>query len=124
MFRFIWLFFGFFFLGLGTLGIFLPILPTVPFYLLTLFCFSRGSKRINDWFVETKVYKKYVGCAVKNREMNLKAKIFLIFSFSFFMGIGFYCMRRIFWGRILLFLVWLVHIIYFIFGIKTVFDKE
>lgn len=112
------------FLGLGTLGIFLPILPTVPFYLLTLFCFSKGSKRINDWFVETKVYKKYVGCAVKNREMNLKAKIFLIFSFSFFMGIGFYCMRRIFWGRILLFLVWLVHIIYFIFGIKTVFDKE
>ncbi len=36
---------GFFFLGLGTLGIFLPILPTVPLYLLALILLSRASKR-------------------------------------------------------------------------------
>ena len=36
---------GFFFLGLGTLGIFLPLLPTVPLYLLAIILLSRASKR-------------------------------------------------------------------------------
>ncbi|MEJ5338360.1 MAG: DUF454 family protein [Aquificaceae bacterium] len=37
--------FGFSFFGLGTLGIFLPILPTVPLYLLAIIMLSRASKR-------------------------------------------------------------------------------
>ena len=48
-------------LALGTIGIALPILPTVPFYLLTAFCFANSSQRLHDWFVHTTVYKKYIG---------------------------------------------------------------
>ncbi|MFN7065503.1 MAG: DUF454 family protein [Aquificaceae bacterium] len=36
---------GFSFLGFGTLGIFLPIMPTVPFYLLAIIMLSRHSKK-------------------------------------------------------------------------------
>ena len=37
-------------LGLGTIGVFLPILPTVPFYLATVFFFSQSSDRLHRWF--------------------------------------------------------------------------
>jgi uncharacterized membrane protein YbaN (DUF454 family) len=38
-------------LGLGFLGIFLPLLPTTPFALLAAFCFSRSSTRLHHWLI-------------------------------------------------------------------------
>lgn len=48
----VWLALGIFSLGSGIVGIFLPILPTVPFVLLAAFCFSRSSDRLHNWLVE------------------------------------------------------------------------
>ena len=42
--KIVWIVLGFLCLGLGTIGIVLPILPTVPFYMATLFCFAKSSK--------------------------------------------------------------------------------
>ena len=42
-------------LGLGTVGIFLPILPITPFYLLTVFFFANSSRKLHDWFVGTRL---------------------------------------------------------------------
>ncbi len=44
--------------GLGTVGVVIPILPTVPFYLVTAFCFARSSEKLDTWFKGTKLYKK------------------------------------------------------------------
>ncbi|MFI3252419.1 MAG: YbaN family protein [bacterium] len=68
---------------LGTIGIFLPVLPTTPLYLLTSYCFMRGSKRFNDWFTSTKLYKKYVSGFVEYKAMSIfGVSVMLIFVSS------------------------------------------
>ena len=46
--RYIFLTMGAISFALGTAGIVLPLLPTVPFYMLTLFCLARGSERFHN----------------------------------------------------------------------------
>jgi uncharacterized membrane protein YbaN (DUF454 family) len=46
--RGLWIALGCVCLGLGTIGVVLPILPTVPFYMATVFCFAKGSERLHD----------------------------------------------------------------------------
>ena len=58
--RLVFLIIGCICLGLGTVGIFLPILPTVPFYMATVFCFSQSSQKLHDWFIGTELYKKHL----------------------------------------------------------------
>ncbi|MCL2529614.1 MAG: YbaN family protein [Coriobacteriia bacterium] len=67
---------GFFFFGLGAVGAFLPVLPTVPFLLLASFFFAKGSERFNKWFTSTKLYKDNLEGFIKNRSMTLKTKLY------------------------------------------------
>ena len=48
---------GFLALGLGAVGLVIPVLPTTPFLLVSTFCFARSSERLNTWFKGTKLYK-------------------------------------------------------------------
>lgn len=48
--------FGFLFLAIGIVGIFVPLLPTTPFLLLTAICFERGSERFHRWLVQHRVF--------------------------------------------------------------------
>lgn len=66
----IWTVLGFLCLGFGTIGIVLPVLPTVPFYMATLFCFAKSSKKLHDWFVGTNLYKKHLDSFVQKRVMT------------------------------------------------------
>lgn len=49
--RHLWTLCGGLALALGVIGIFLPLLPTVPFLLLAAFCFARGSRPVHDWLL-------------------------------------------------------------------------
>ena len=75
---------GFITLGLGLIGVILPILPTTPFLLVTSFCFAKGSERFHSWFTNTNIYKKHLESFVKERAMTLKQKVVLL-SFVNFM---------------------------------------
>ena len=72
--RFLFIFSGFLSLGLGIVGIILPILPTTPFLILTGFLFSKGSNKYADWFKNTKVYNKYLRTFIENKTMTRKQK--------------------------------------------------
>lgn len=69
---------GFIALGLGILGIILPVLPTTPFLLLASFCFVKGSKKFELWFKGTKIYKRHLESFVRERSMTLKQKMSIL----------------------------------------------
>ena len=109
-------------LALGCIGIALPILPTVPFFLVTVFCFANSSQKLHDWFVSTKMYKKHLESFVQKKGMTVQTKATIISSVTFLMGFGFFMMFRkaIYIPCIILGVVWICHIIYFVFGVKTI----
>lgn len=70
---------------LGSIGVILPVFPTTPFLLLASFCFAKGSKRFENWFKSTKLYKKHLESFVNNRAMTLKQKWTLLLFADFMM---------------------------------------
>ena len=73
---------GFISLGLGTVGVILPILPTAPFLLLTSFCFVRSSEKFNNWFLNTKLYKNHLENFASHRVMTIKGELILLLCVS------------------------------------------
>ena len=106
-------------LGLGAVGAVLPILPTVPFLMLAAFCFAKSSEKLHNWFVSTKLYKKNLESFVQGKGMTVKTKIRIMVTVTILMSIGFIMMHAVPVGRIILGFVWIFHVLYFIFGIKT-----
>lgn len=106
-------------LGLGAVGAVLPILPTVPFLMLAAFCFAKSSEKLHNWFVATKLYKKNLESFVQGKGMTMKTKIRIMVTVTILMSIGFIMMHAVPVGKIILGFVWLFHVLYFIFGIKT-----
>ena len=113
--------------GLGTVGVFLPILPTTPFYLATLFFFANSSERLHTWFLGTKLYKKHLDSFVKRRGMLLQTKVSMITTVTLLMGFGFFMMARKTPEKPMLWIpcgilaaVWIAHILYFVFGVKMI----
>lgn len=106
--------------GLGAVGAAVPLLPAFPFLLGAVFCFGKSSERLHTWFLNTRLYKNNLENYVQKKAMTPRAKAAVICSVTVTMGIGFAAMGRIPVGRIILAFIWLFHILYFIFGIKTI----
>ena len=114
---------GFIGLVLGFIGALVPLLPAFPFLLLAAFCFAKSSERLHNWFINTKLYKNNLESYVKKKGMSKKTKIKIMVVITILMSIGFIMMHRIWIGQLILFFVWLFHIYYFVFRIKTLNER-
>jgi uncharacterized membrane protein YbaN (DUF454 family) len=65
---------GFACVGLGLLGIFLPLLPTTPFLLLAAACFARSSPRFHAWLLGNRTFGPLIHQWEKNRTIPRKTK--------------------------------------------------
>lgn len=66
---------GFVLVALGTLGIFLPLLPTTPFLLLAAYCFLKSSEKAYNWLLNNKLYGTYVRDYIEKKGVPVKIKI-------------------------------------------------
>lgn len=117
--KYVWLSIAFISLGIGAIGVVLPILPTTPLLLLASYCFARGSERFHRWFCGTKLYQKHLDSFVKERTMTLKTKLCILLPASAMLILAFLMMQNL-PGRIVIVGLILFKYIYFFTKIKTV----
>ncbi len=73
--RSMWLAIGLLSLSLGILGVFLPLLPTTPFVLLSAFCFSKSSSRLHLWLLNHKLFGHLINDWEKHGVIRTKIKV-------------------------------------------------
>jgi len=121
-FRIVYIILGAFFVILGAIGTVLPLIPTTPLILLAAVCFGKSSQKLHEWFLSTSLYRKTIHGFVKNHETTIKTKITLLTSVTIIMGLSYITMvifQAPAYLRIILAVIWLSHIIYFGFLVKT-----
>ena len=114
---------GFISMGIGIVGIVTPILPTTPFLLLASFFFAKGSKRFHDWFISTKIYKKYLESFVQSKAMTLKNKFAILFPVSCMLIITFIFVNNLY-ARLVLIILFIGKYLYFFTQIRTIAKEE
>lgn len=107
--------------GLGAVGAVLPVLPSFPFLLLAAVCFAKSSEKLDRWFRGTKLYKNDLESFVKGQGMTRRTKIKVMITVTLLMSVGFVIMflKQIYIPCMILGGVWLFHIVYFSFFVKT-----
>ena len=109
---------GTLFLVAGVLGIFLPLLPTTPFLLLTAFFYFRGSDRLYQWVIHHKHLGPYIQNFREHKAMPLHAKVSTL---VLMWGTMIYCIVSLLpflWLKVLLALIGL-SVTGYIFSLKT-----
>ena len=110
---------------LGAVGTVVPMFPTFPFLMLAAICFAKSSEKWNYRFRNSRLYKNNLKDYVDGRGMTWKVKIRIMITVTVLMSVGFIMMGKkgIMVGCMVLGLVWMLHILYFCFGVKTISMK-
>ena len=69
---------GFVLVGIGVLGMFLPLLPTTVFFLLAGWCFARSSQKFHNWLHNNRFFGKYLANYRSKNGMTRGSKLFSI----------------------------------------------
>ncbi|MDR2085912.1 MAG: YbaN family protein [Dysgonamonadaceae bacterium] len=104
--KYFFIFIGVISLGLGILGIFLPVLPTTPFLLLSAALFARSSDRLYHWLLYHHVLGEYIRGFLQEKAIPLRIKIFsLTVMWIAMLYAIFFALKGMFWCQIILFAI-------------------
>lgn len=123
--KILWIILGCIGVGLGAIGSVVPMLPAFPFLLLAAFSFAKSSEKLHTWFINTNLYKKNLETYVQGRGMTWSTKIRIMITVTLLMSFSCVMMllKAVYIPCIILAGVWLFHILYFIFGVKTLTEE-
>ena len=77
---------GFLFVGIGALGVILPLLPTTPFLLLAAACFAKSSPACHQWLLSSKLFGPFLIKWQQHKCVSKRTKIIAVSSICLFGG--------------------------------------
>lgn len=98
--------------GLAILGVFLPVLPTVPFLLLAAACFARSSEKFHSWLLEHPQLGPMIGDYLAGQGIPLRAKITSIVLIWISISVSSLVLIQLFWIKAFLIAIGLCLTIY------------
>jgi uncharacterized membrane protein YbaN (DUF454 family) len=69
---------GSIFVGIGILGIFLPLLPSTVFFIIAAACYVRSSEKFYEWLLTNKLFGNQLKNYLEHKSMPKRAKIIAI----------------------------------------------
>src|SRR5688500_5429854 len=88
--------------GLGVLGMFLPLLPTTVFLLMAAYCYSRSSERFHDWLLNNRLCGKYISNYRSKRGITVRQKVSTLFTLWASIGLSVWLLGGRFWVTLIL----------------------
>jgi uncharacterized membrane protein YbaN (DUF454 family) len=87
---------GFISIGIGVIGIFVPLLPATDFFLLAALCFGASSPKFYHWLLFNKLFGKYIRDYKEGRGMSLGTKIWTLIFLWCSIGYSVYVINNLF----------------------------
>lgn len=91
--------------GLGVLGMFLPLLPTTVFLLMAAYCYSKSSERFHNWLLTNKLCGRYISNYKSGRGISARQKVSTILMLWASIGFSLWLVNGKFWLSVILALV-------------------
>lgn len=88
--------------GLGVLGMFLPLMPTTVFLLMAAYCYSRSSDRFHDWLLTNRLCGEYISNYRSKRGMSVRQKASTLVSLWASIGFSIWLLGGRFWVTLVL----------------------
>ena len=76
--RLVWKFLGLFFVALGTIGIYVPGIPTTSFMVLAAVCFARSDPRLYKWLLDNPLFGHYIRDFIEGKGIPFVSKVFIL----------------------------------------------
>jgi hypothetical protein len=115
---------GTIFVGIGIIGIFIPILPTTPFLLLAAACYARSSTRFYNWLINNKLIGTYIKNYREGKGVPIRVKVFTILLLWITILFSVFFILLISWIKIILIIIIAIGVTIHILTIKTYIQKR
>jgi len=88
--------------GLGVLGMFLPLMPTTVFLLMAAYCYSRSSERFHTWLMTNRLFGRYISDYKAKRGMSVGHKVTTLVTLWVSIGVSIWLLGSAFWPTLIL----------------------